>query len=209
MRRIPFVMTLMILVAATAGAQPGNLVASGQFDDSADVGDWFVLSPGYSGASHSTTDADSCAGSGSFLATADPPNDFSTATYWVCLGAIQPATDYSISGDFHFASQTYAARANLTLNFKDGPDCTGDFTNGLFAGYAESAVTGWQHVAAGPVTPGAGTQSAMISILLTQYVGDEPEIFVRADNVRVVASGWIFGEGVELGSTCRWSATVP
>jgi hypothetical protein len=208
MGRLPILVALAALAAAPVAAQTGNLVP-GQLDDVGSIAAWQVGNPVTSSASFSALDADGCAGSGSLRADFDTPVDFATADYSVCLATVVPGAGYAIAADFLFDTNAYAARANLSLSFYGGADCTGDYLNGLFAGYAQSAVAGWQHVESGPVTADAAAQSALMSIMLTQIVGADPAIHALADNVRVTAAEWVFAESFEVGEACRWSSVAP
>ena len=200
----------VVLVCAPAAAQTGNLVPNGRFDLGVGVTGWQVVNPEYNAlVFDSTLDVDGCAQSGVAHGICDPPVDFGTGEYRVCLGAVSTAESFTISGELLFLSSAVEGHANLTLTFWDGPNCTGDYTNGLFAGYAVSDVTGWQHVEAGPVSPDPASQSAMMRVLLTQIVGSQPAIEVRFDEIRVTLSDWVFAEDLEIGETCRWSQAVP
>jgi len=200
----------LIVLCSPLVAQTGNLVPNGRFDTTDGITGWDVINPEFNALAFDPAhDADGCVGSGSAHGTCDPSVDFGTGEYRTCLGAASPADSFWIAGEFLFLSSAVSGRSNLTLTFWDGPNCTGSPTNGLFAGYALSSVAGWQFLAAGPITPAAGTQSAQLRVLVTQIVGAEPAVEVRFDEVRATRTNWILVEDLELGSTCRWSAAVP
>lgn len=200
----------LIALGSPLVAQTGNLVPNGRFDNADGVTGWQVINPEFNALVFDpANDADACVGSGSAHGTCDPSVDFGTGEYRTCLGAANPGQSYWIAGEFLFLSSAVAGRSNLTLTFWNGPNCTGSPTNGLFAGYALSSVAGWQFVAAGPITPAAGTQSAQLRVLVTQIVGAEPAVEVRFDEIRATRTNWVFVEDFEIGSTCRWSVAAP
>jgi hypothetical protein len=203
-------MAPLALLAVSAFAQTGNLLPNGRFDLIDGVSGWGVLSPQISSLDFDPMlDADACTGSGSAFATADPGNDFGTATYRVCLGAVAVGQSYWIDGEILFPSSAVAGRSNLTLNFWTGPNCDGSADGGLFAGYALTSVAGWQRVAAGPAVAGSQIQSVMMSVLLTQDVGAEPALQAHFDEIRVTLSDPTFVDDFELGEVCRWSLLFP
>jgi hypothetical protein len=210
MPRLPSVLGFLAAFSTVAAAQTGNLVTSGQFDTAADLAPWTVISPAYSSHSFdSGEDADLCSLSGSLDALSDPEVDFGVAQYRHCLGPVSGTPQFWIAGDFKFPVTSAEARANLTLNFYTGSGCSGEFAGGTFAGYATSDVAGWQHVEAGPVSPGGNAVSFSISVLLTQITGSDPAVEVLADNVRVTQPSWVFAEDLEVADVCRWSASQP
>lgn len=195
-----------MVLALPAGAQPGNLLANGQFDLSgAGVEGWLVLSPEFSTFFHyPSPDADDCGESGSGRAFSDPDLNFTTAEYRYCIGPVVPGASYWIGGAILFPTSAVHGKANLTLTFRTGPDCTGSSDSALFAGYATSDVAGWQQVTSGPIVAGAAAQSARLRLLLTQDVGSEPGIEAFFDNLRVTSTDWVFADDFELGVICRW-----
>lgn len=208
--RVLSVMAPLALLAVSAFAQTGNLLPNGRFDLDDGVIGWELLSPQMSALDFDPmVDADDCTGSGSAFATADPEIDFGTGVYRVCLGAVAAGQAYRISGEILFPSSAVTGRSNLTLNFMTGPNCDGTANGGLFAGYALSSVAGWQHVAAGPAVPDAEIQSVMMSVMLTQLVGAEPELQAYFDELRVTLSDWTFADDFEAEESCRWSFVFP
>lgn len=204
------VMAPLALLAVPVFGQTGNLLPNGRFDLIDGVTGWQVLSPQMSSlAFDPMLDVNSCTGSGSALATADPSVDFGTATYYVCLGTVAAGQSYRISGEILFPSSAVSGRSNLTLNFMTGANCDGTANGGLFAGYALSSVAGWQRVAAGPAVPDGSIQSVKMSVLLTQLVGAEPALLAYFDEIRVTVTDGIFADDFELEESCRWSAAVP
>jgi len=212
MRNVSTSVSLLFLLVAPALAQTGNLVAPGQFDTSADIAAWQVINSTYSSKGFASSyDADGCSLSGAFDAVADPLIDNGSLEFRLCIGPFPDSAIYWVTGDFYFPLSSADGRANLTLNFYDGAGCTGSFVSGgLFAGYAQSSISGWQHVeslfsASQPV----GAVSASISIVVTQFTGSDGPVEAFADNVRVVADAWIFADDFEVAGTCRWSAGPP
>ena len=116
-----------------------------------------------------------------------------------------PTRRYRISGEFRFESSAVSGRANLTLRFYSAADCEGTLTNTGFAGYAQSAIAGWQHLEASPFTPAPTAQTAALVVFLTKTVGADPAVSVQFDEIRVTHTDWIFAEDFEVGETCRWS----
>jgi len=195
-------------VCAPAAAQTGNLVPNGRFD--VGVSGWVVLNPSYNAlVFDATLDFDDCTQSGVAHGICDPPVDYGVGQYAVCLGAVSPPESFNISGEFLFLSSAVSGRAYVNLSFYDGPNCTGAHTNGAATESAESDVTGWQHVEAGPVTPDPTAQSAWLVVGLVQNVGSQPAIEVRFDEIRVTCPDWVFAEDLEIGETCRWSGVAP
>ncbi len=201
----------LALLAAPVFAQTGNLLPNGRFDLIDGIIGWQVISPQISSLSFDPAlDADACSGSGSASATADPSVDFGTASYRVCLGAVSPGQIYWIAGEVLFPSSAIAGRANLTLSFLTGPNCTVAYApGGIFAGYAVSTAAGWQRVAAGPAIPDGTAQSVMIDVMVTQIVGAEPAVSATFDEIRVTLTDGIFADDLELGESCRWSGILP
>jgi hypothetical protein len=198
------------LLAVPTFAQPGNLLTVGRFDSAAEVADWEVMSPQYSGLSfEATADADQCDGSGSALATSNPAANAGTAEYRACVGPVVPGAAYWIGGEVRFPSSAVDGTANLTLSFLTGAGCTGLFDTHLASGYALSNVGGWQRVGGGPSVPLAGAQSVMLRLLLTQTTGSQPQIAAQFDELRVTTTDWIFAEDVEIGEACRWDSEPP
>ena len=195
-------------VCAPAAAQTGNLVPNGRFD--VGVSGWVVLNPSYNAlVFDATLDFDDCTQSGVAHGICDPTVDYGVGQYVVCLGAVATAESYKISGEFLFLSSAVSGRAYMNISFFDGPDCTGAHTNGVASGYALSDVVGWQHVDGGPVTPDPTTLSASLTVRLVQFVGADPAIEVRFDEIRVTRTEWVFAEDLEIGEPCRWTQVVP
>ncbi len=192
--------------AAPAMAQPGNLLANGQFDLAVGVEGWSVVSPQYSTFFHyPTPDADDCGESGSGRAFSNPAGNFGSAEYRYCIGPVIPGTSYWVGGAILFETAAVQGRANLTLGFWTGADCTGAQDSGLFAGHAMSDVAGWQRFTSGPAVPGPAVDSVMLRLILTQDVGSEPGIEAFFDNLRVTTTDWIFADDFELEVACRWT----
>lgn len=200
----------LVALAGAVAAQNGNLATNGQFDHGQGIAGWQVVSPAYSSLSFVPgTDAGGCVASGAALGISDPDSDFGTADYRICVPGLAAGAAYRIAGSFRFDSDLVAGRANVTLSFFTGTDCTGSSPGSTFAGYALTGTSGWQTVASGPHLAPAGTQSALLRALLTQEFGAQPAIEVLFDDIRVASAAWLFGDGFEVGARCRWSAGNP
>lgn len=205
----PAALAAWLLLCAPAAAQTGNLISVGRFDSAGDVGAWSVASPQISSlAFDASADCDGCLTSGVALGTCDSPVDFGTASFSVCLEGIPVSVGYRMSGEFRFPSNVLPARANLTLLFYPVAGCQGTDLGGGFAGYAQSAVAGWQHLESGSLLAPEATASAWFGVLLTQLTGSDPAVQVQFDEIRLTTDGWVFAEDFEADETCRWDAAT-
>lgn len=200
----------LAVLRAPVMAQTGNLVPNGRFDLADGVIGWVVASPENSSMTFdASADLNDCLGSGVALGTNNSSSDAGSAQYRVCLGAVSPDESFRMSGEFRFESSAVSGRANLTLRFFSSANCEGTLTSTGFAGYAQSATAGWQHLEAGPVTPAPTAQSAALVVFLTKTFGADPAVSVQFDEIRVTRIEWIFAEDFEVGETCRWSLVAP
>ena len=126
-----------------------------------------------------------------------------------CVLGITPSTSYSFDGRLFFpAGQLSTGEASLYVSWKSSKlNCEGSST-GLDSGSAQpSSVSGvWvRHGMLDLVSP-PGTFTARVGVLIEQATGAQP-LTLKVDGFHLqTGHGFLFHDGFELGSSCRWSS---
>lgn len=184
---------IIIAFVATPGLAQ-NLLTNGDF--AVDVLGWGFTTPGtfsFNGA----LDADSNPASGSGQLANTSPVPFGTSFASQCINGMFGGNSYDFGARIRFDSgnlQTATGRANIVVNFFDGPNCSGNNLGGSTTANVLSSVTDvWtQAEVLGFVAP-AGAVSVQVS-LFTNKVEDTGTITINFDNVVFGPSGTLPAE---------------
>ena len=195
------------LLAAGPASQAQNLIVNGELDDN--VLDWFA-SGGGAALTWDTLDHDSCgSASGSGLAT-NGWEDGGQNNFMACVTGIVPGAAYSVDGFLRIPTGETATGGILLRVYWTSPDCDGasvgiDETTDL-----PSTNQGvWVHKAKRDLVAPAGATSALVGAMVYKDPGAVP-LDARFDGIHFVAGhGFLFGDGFESETTCRWSDEAP
>ena len=199
------VWSALVACASVAGAQAGNLISNGRFDTSVSPwpsgeGDWSTL------VYDSFYDADFCDDSGVAKVTLDSSIDNGSTFLGVCRSTITAGAEYQIGAAMRYISTAVDGVAHVQVSFYDGTSCTGNpvSSSGFYAGDAHSNVTGWQRFLHFQTAP-AGAASARVYIYVRQNESTQAPIVVRFDEIFFARSFYVFADGFEIDSFCRWN----
>jgi len=214
MRTIPWARTaahlalVLLGLASAAGAQTGNLLANGRFDE--DVSGWTTTFSTYGHLTfHAPPDDDDfCAYSGSADADSDPSVDSGSALFSSCVSPVTGNTDYQLAASMWFKAGGFVdGYANVFPAFYDAPGCTGNplSLSNVQAGNALSSVSNWQRFQSHFTSP-SGAQSVLIRIYLVVDSGADPAMHVLVDDILFAEESYLFADDFEVRQVCRWSA---
>lgn len=213
--RIRPVLCFVVSIVALAAAAPlrsQSLLANGELDF--DVATWSDPGGDPDLLSWESIDHDDCgAASGSGRMVNPAAGGFSSNYTETCVLGILPGREYSLEGFLRFPTgQTEVGSAWLAIAWIDSPaDCDG----GGLGGESTSAVAStespgtWLRAELGSVTAPADARSAHVRVqLLKETAGGNLQL--RFDGLHfVLGGGFLFGDGFEAHSTCRWSTQIP
>ncbi len=198
-----------LLLPPVAGAQ--NLVANGEFD--VDVDGWTVISPSISDLDWHTADATGCGDdSGSALATNFSIVASGSSMFEYCVPDVAPGQLLSFGGRLRFPTgQVQTGYSYILLSWMEQDDCQGNGLGGEVSDLiVQSATAGtWVRTRNDGVVAPAGTQSVALRLYLLKDSATG-SLDLRADSVYLVpAPGYLFADGFEIASGCRWTSEVP
>lgn len=199
----------ILLLSGLSTAKAQNLLENGEFDF--DTAGW--EDPGPSGdLTWETIDHDSCGdASGSALLSNSAANTQVTLGAKACATGIVPGQLYSAEGFLRFPTgQSAPGAARLYLQwFESEVGCSGptvpplEQSDNLFTDTPGVWVMLDLHDTIAP----AGAHSAEVSVALQKNVQNDT-LQVRFDGIHL-GPGYLFADGFETDSTCRWSADSP
>jgi hypothetical protein len=206
-RKLPVFFVTLAFLAGSLAAQP--LLPDGEFDGT--LGSWHTNDPQGS-IVLGTLDAGLC-GPGSVSGRAESAS--STAGYLGqffpdCISPVVAGQTYSFGGMIRFLTgQVATGNSQFSAVWTDAPDCAGLVTGVDYsAPLVTTALAGnWVPSRTVEVAP-AGSQSVHLRLRVVKD-GAGGALATRFDSVYFAAGNYIFAEGFEVGSTCRWSLTSP
>lgn len=193
---------VVAVTAMASAARAQNLIANGEFD--VGVAGWSRYGSGGEPTFILLGDHDECASSGAaeFSGnTLDQDNWMRT-----CVPGLAPLSAYSLEGRVRFIAGA-ADSVLIGIEWHDSTaDCLGatvggfPLTDTLFAGGSDV----WTLLSNSNVVSPANAGSAYVSLVL--HTPSSSSAVVRIDGVHLVTGhGFLFGDGYESGSLCRWS----
>jgi hypothetical protein len=197
----------LALLALPVAALAQNLAANGEFDD--DTSSW-IHSPTEATLTWAAIDHSGC--SAAISGAAEARNLAAEAAtfsgYGVCIPGIEPGGFYSFGASFRFPpGQLRTGFAELRIFYFNSEDCSGLVRgNGVLADLSPDTGTAgnWVAVRNDLIQAGSERNSAMLVAWLTKNEAGG-ELRVQIDGAWVAdATGFLFGDGFERASTCRW-----
>ena len=131
--------------------------------------------------------------------------------YSACAVGIEGGATYSFGADLRFTSgQARTGSAHLVVVWLSSSDCSGLSADFDETAPLDSAIAGtWVRLADDEVVAPGGAESAGFVVrLLKNEAGGSLEVEFDGAYLRR-APGFLFGDGVERGSTCHWNVAVP
>lgn len=197
---------IVAVTAMASAARAQELIANGEFD--VGVAGWARYGAGSEPMFILFGDRDECASSGAaeFAGnTLDQDNWMRT-----CVTGLSPLSAYSLAGNVRFISST----TDSVLLGIEWHDSTADCLGAIVGGFATTDTlfadgnNAWTLLSNSSIVSPASARSAYVSLLLqTPSFG---LAVVRVDGVHLgPGHGYLFGDGYESGSLCRWSSASP
>jgi hypothetical protein len=200
-----------ILLGYAAPAIGENLLENAELDF--DVLVWNELSPQTSEFDWHTLDADACgSASGSALAQNWGIVAFSTATFYQCVPGIVAGQEYTFGAYLRFPSgQAQTGYSHVRVNFMEQADCHGEVvglpTNS--ANLTSSTTDAWIWRGVDSAVAPSGANGARVSVILIKD-SHTSQLDLHYDRAFFGAGhGYLFGDGFESDSTCRWDLVSP
>ena len=200
--RFSFVLCALLLAAGRPAAGD-NRVASGQFDEPADIEDWTVTAGDADEAwlyFEPTPDESACVGSGSALLVTSAPGP-REVQYSVCAGGLTGGEAYAVGLKIHFPHGPSEGWLFWGVTWFDQPDCTGTDVGSIWVGPA-GYEPGW-HAVEFRSSTFPEVASARLELSVTTFAAPDP-LYLNVDRVFVRPAAEVFADGFELGETCRW-----
>ncbi len=204
-RAMRFFGAVLAVTAMASGARAQNRIANGEFD--VGVSGWSRYGFGTEPTFILFGDHDACANSGA----AEFSGNTLDQDNWVrtCVPGITPLADYSLEASVRFiAGATDSVLVGIEWH-DSSADCLGatvggfPMTDTLFAGGSNV----WTLLSNSNIVAPANAGSAYVSLLL--HTPGASSAVVRIDGVHLVPGhGFLFGDGYESGSLCRWSSAL-
>jgi hypothetical protein len=203
-----------ILGLALASATPSageNWLNNAELDF--DVLEWDENSPSISELDWHTLDADACGdASGSALAQNFGIVVSTTAIFHQCVPGVVPGEEYTAGAYLRFPSgQAQSGHAYVRVRFMEQADCFGN-TIGLptaSSNFDSTTTDAWAFRGVESVVAPVGANAAQVGVVLSK---DSQTGVLDMHYDRVFfgpGSGYIFHDGFETDSRCRWSASEP
>jgi len=208
-RLSPFVaLAVLLAVALATQADAGNLVPNSEFDR--DTAGWDEVSDGQSLLGWASLDHDTCgAGSGSALAANGATTPDNGMGFHTCVTGVVGGQSYSLGGDLRFPTgQTATGTANLTVFWYGSSDCSVHFLGVEPAQPELSTDTSgvWVSALSESAIAPASAHSAELRVTVIKEQANDV-LLLRFDGVYLApGGGFLFGDGLDTGSFCRWSA---
>ena len=200
--RISKSIIIPILIAGTSvSAQGSDLLPDGGFD--LGIAGWHLVGRG----SLAHAPAEGAGAPGSLRIVGGLAGDRSQAIAGYCLASLPPGLEIQFAFNAKIVTGT-PAFCRLALFESDRSDCRwislgSEVRRTWFS-------TGWNSSSQGNAVTGIGTRSIEVRLHCGNADGDNGPLEVLFDDVQVTSpAGLIFADDFELGSTERWSATVP
>lgn len=195
-----FLVAIILVIAG--GSFAADLVSNGSFPS--DVSGWHLVGRG--SLDHS---ADGSAAPGALQIGGGLAGGATQAVAGQCLSPVTPGQTLLFGGSVRVVNGSPAS-CRIALFESAGADCSwialgAEIRRTTFSG-------GWDALAGGSLTPGAGTGSIELRLHCTNAEGQTAALDVRFDDVVVSTQGLgdvIFSDGFETGNTGRWSSVVP
>jgi hypothetical protein len=185
-----------------------NLVENHEFDNN--VLPWDDTPP-FSDLQWNTADHSACgsaSGSAEVIHLADPPSQVNVS---YCLEGIVGGTHYSAGAFFRIPSgQTPTGSVSMNVSFFNGFGCSGTMTNQAQVPGINTDQTGvWVRGANDDQATAASAVSALLRIGVTKTTG-AGSLVARVDGIWLYPTiGYLYADGFETESTCRWAAELP
>ena len=198
---LPIILVAIVLVAASA-LFAGDLVSNGSFPS--DISGWHLVGRG--SLAHSS---DGGAASGALQIEGGLAGGATQAVAGQCLSPVTPGQTLQFGSSVRVVNGS-PAYCRIALFESAGADCMwiapgAEVRRTTFSG-------GWDALAGGSLTPGAGTGSIELRLHCANADGQNAALEVRFDDV-IVSTGAlgdaIFSDGFETGDTGEWSSVVP
>lgn len=204
MKTVVGVTIVGILIASAAGVESQNLIANADFDS--DVSGWNPLGASLT-IEWSASDYNGDPSSGSLLGTntAAPAANLAIDQ---CVESISPGESYRFAGWVKAPSgQTSTGIVQMFWYWRGSPSCGGTQTLAQSTSWV-SDVDEWTYLSTNTeIAPeGAVSVQVVLGIYKTSAVPGTFQAYYDGVDFRIVG---IFSDGFELGTTERWSATVP
>lgn len=191
-----------IILAVASGSSAADLVANGTFPT--DVSGWHLVGRG--SLAHA---ADGATAPGALEIAGGLAGGATQAVAGQCLSPVSPGQTLEYEGSVRVVSGS-PAFCRIAVFESTGADCSwialgAEIRRTAFSG-------GWDALAGGSLTPGAGTGSIELRLHCANADGQTAAIDVRFDDVVVsteALGGVIFSDDFETGNAGRWSSVVP
>ena len=208
MRRLLAVLGLTFLAPASlTRAAPVNLLPNGEFD--VDAAGWSTTAPATIGSD--AQDYGRCGAESNSGLAAEGGIAPNTGFIFQCIPALAESTELSFVGHLLFPSgQTPTGQVRIWVTYYQGTDCVlPDVGHEEGPNQLSSESDVWvRHELLNLIAP-SGTQSAHVGMTFEKLTGTDP-LNMRLDGFQLVPGhGFLFYDGFEISSLCRWSADVP
>ncbi|GMU65130.1 MAG: hypothetical protein AMXMBFR36_14040 [Acidobacteriota bacterium] len=200
---------LLLCAALSAGAAGADsLLPNGRFDDATTGTDGWVEVDAFGAIEwDGTRDADGCGASGAAALVHSGPTGASAARFASCAPAVPGDTDYRFAAAFFFPPQDREGDATVEVRFVEGAGCTGAVLASAISPPALSTVENQWVTLSGSASAPPATGSALVVVTLTKKVGGS-ELIAFLDEVELQPDSELFGDDLEVGAVCRWSAAT-
>ncbi len=183
------------------GVYASDLLPDGGFDSG--VAGWHLVGRG----SLAHAPAEGAGAPGSLRIGGGLAGNRTQAIAGYCLASLPPGLEIQIAFKVKIVAGT-PAFCRLALFESDRLDCRWISLGGEIRRLTFS--TGWDSSPQGDIVTGIGTRSVEVRLHCGNAAGDTGPLEMLFDDVQVSSpAGLIFADGFELGSTERWSTTVP
>lgn len=200
---------LLLCAALSAGAAGADsLLPNGRFDDAATGTDGWVEVDAFGAIDwDGTRDADGCTASGAAELVHSGPTGASAARFASCAPVVPGDADYRFAAAFFFPPQDRDGDVTVEVRFVEGGGCTGAVLASAISPPALSTVENQWVTLSGFASAPPTTGSALVVVTLTKKVGGS-ELTAFLDEVELQPDSDLFGDDLEVGAVCRWSAAT-